>query len=87
MTKTIVYDILLIDLNAENTQEKENKMTNIIAQTLKNAGFKVWKNNHCVLVSLSSRKVNPIEIRIVLERELEGIQFNVRSAGNEVEIR
>ncbi len=62
-------------------------MTNVIAQVFKNEGFKVWKNNNCVLVSLSSRKVNPAEVRIVLEKELESIRFDVRSAGNEVEIR
>ncbi len=62
-------------------------MTNIIAQTFKNAGFKVRHNNNSVFVSLSTRKVSTMEISHVLDNELEGIQFNVKSAGNEVEIR
>ncbi len=62
-------------------------MTNTIAQTFKNAGFKVRHNNTSVFISLSTRKVSIMEINHVLDTELEGIQFSVKSTGNEVEIR
>ncbi len=62
-------------------------MTNIIAQTFKNAGFKVRNNNHSVFVSLSTRKVSKLEIWRVLDTELEGIQFSIESNGSEVEVR
>ncbi len=62
-------------------------MTNIIAQTFKNVGFKVRKNNSSVFVSLDTRKVSTMEVDHVLDAEFEGIQFNVKSTGNEVEVR
>ena len=61
-------------------------MTLIMANILRNQGFKVQYNNEAVLVGLSTRKVSTMEIKMALMDELEEIELSMASIENKIRI-
>lgn len=59
----------------------------LTANELRNSGFKVSQVGQFIEVTLSNRKPGKMEVEMALEQAFEGIQFDVRSGNNSVEVR
>jgi hypothetical protein len=72
-------------LNGQGKTKGENEMDkNIIANELRNVGFKVKVMYVGVEVTLDNRKVNTMEVKHALDQIFGDIEFNVMSSRNGV---
>lgn len=62
-------------------------MINLVANELKQAGFKVKTSGQSVKVSLNSRKISTMEVKIALDQIFEEIEFTVQSTSNGVSVQ
>lgn len=54
-------------------------MTNLVANELRNKGFKIRVYGKAIEVSLSSRKVSQMEVEIALSQTFDDIRFAFQS--------